>query len=209
MSCWAVVALKSSAEAKGRLSDVLTVEQRVWLAHLMFDNVISALHHARSIDNIAVITPETPEALTLEPGITLFKDPGGDLNDAFSHAAQLLTQRGVKELLVLPADLPLLSGVEIDELIRRGRQSGLAIAPDKQGLGTNAVFVTLPTAFRFHFGIRSFIKHQAEAAVHGIDAQLVALPGLAFDIDEPQDLDMLLAQGGERYTFLRKTLNQT
>ena len=209
MSCWAVVALKSSAEAKGRLSDVLTVEQRVRLARLMFDNVISALHHARSIDNIAVITPETPEALTLEPGITLLKDPGGDLNDAFSHAAQLLTQRGVKELLVLPADLPLLSGVEIDELIRRGRQSGLAIAPDKQGLGTNAVFVTLPTAFRFHFGIRSFFKHQAEAAAHGIDAQLVALPGLAFDIDEPQDLDMLLAQGGERYTFLRKTLNQT
>lgn len=201
MSCWAVVALKASGEAKGRLAETLSAEERARLARLMFDNVIDALRHAGSIGDIAVVTPET---LTIDPPLTLLKDPGGDLNDAFSHAAQLLAERGVKELLVLPADLPFLDGAEIDEMIRRGRQSGLAIAPDKQGLGTNAVFVRLPTPFRFHFGLHSFEKHLAEAAAHGMVAQRVDLSGLAFDVDEPHDLDLLLEQGGERYAFLRQ-----
>jgi 2-phospho-L-lactate guanylyltransferase len=200
MSCWAVVALKASGEAKGRLAETLSAEERALLARRMFDNVIDALRNANSISDIAVVTPES---LEFEHQVTLLKDPGGDLNDAFSHAAQLLTQRGVRELLVLPADLPFLGGAEIDEMVRRGRQSGLAIAPDKQGLGTNAIFVALPTSFRFHFGLHSFGKHLAEAAGHGMVAQRVDLPGLAFDVDEPQDLDLLLEQGGGRYAFLR------
>lgn len=208
MSCWAVVALKSPAEAKGRLADVLAIGQRTRLARCMFDNVIDALRRAESIDDIAVVTPGTTEDAMIPSGIVRIADPGGDLNDAFSHAARQLAARGADELLVLPADLPLLDGVEIDELVRRGRMSGLAIAPDKQGQGTNAVFVRLPTAFRFHFGLHSFSKHRAEALACGIDAQLVELPGLAFDVDEPQDLDALLAQGKECHAFLREALSK-
>lgn len=208
MSCWAVVALKSPAEAKGRLADVLTIDQRTRLAHCMFGNVIDALRHAQSIDDIAVVTPETTEASMLAPGIVRIADPGGGLNAAFSHAARQAAARGADELLVLLADLPMLDGAEIDELVRRGRMSGLAIAPDKQALGTNAVFVRLPTAFRFHFGVQSFPKHRAEAAACGLDAQCVELPGLALDIDEPQDLDALLAQGDARYAFLRTALSK-
>ncbi len=201
MSCWAVVALKASGEAKGRLAEILSAEQRASLARRMFENVIDALRHAETIDDIAVVTPET---LTIDPPLTLLMDPGGDLNDAFTYAALALAQRGVTELLVLPADLPLLGSAEIDEMVRRGRRSGLAIAPDKLGQGTNAVFVALPTPFRFHFGLESYERHLAEAEEHGLIAQRVALPGLAFDVDEPQDLGLLLEQAGEKYGFVRQ-----
>ncbi len=199
MSCWALVALKAATAAKGRLAETLSVDERSRLVELMLDNVLAALREARSIEGIAVVTSESLACA----GVTRIEDPGQGLNEALEHAARELIERGASELLVLHADLPLVSGVEIDELIACGRRSGLAIAPDKQGVGTNAVFVTLPTPFRFHFGVDSFSRHLAEAGKHGMAPQRIALPGLAFDVDEPGDLVRLLEEGGAEYGFLR------
>ncbi len=204
MSCWALVALKAPAAAKGRLSETLNASERSRLVALMFDHVLHALRAAQSIAGIAVVTAD---ALQVE-GVAVLADPGRGLNEALAHGAQELAARGVDELLVLHADLPLVTGVEIDQLVAAGREHGLAIAPDKLGQGTNALYVPLPVPFSFHFGADSCRLHLAEAARLTKPFAQIALPGLAFDVDEPQDLEHLLAADHDRYRFLNDALQR-
>lgn len=205
MSCWALVALKAPAAAKGRLAETLNAAERSQLVGLMFDKVLHALRAARSIAGIAVVTADPLQA----DGVTVIADPGHGLNEALAQGARELAARGVDELLVLHADLPLASGAEIDQVVAAGRASGLAIASDKLGQGTNALYVPLPVPFAFRFGPDSFHRHLAEAEALRRAVARVDAPGLAFDVDEPQDLERLLAADGERYGFLRAALKRT
>lgn len=204
MSCWALVALKAPAAAKGRLAETLNAAERSRLVALMFDKVLHALRAAQSIAGIAVVTADPLQA----EGVTVIVDPGRGLNEALAHGARELAARGVDELLVLHADLPLATGAEIDRVVAAGRERGLAIAPDKLGQGTNALYVPLPAPFPFRFGADSCRLHLAEAARLGKPVAQLALPGLAFDVDEPQDLERLLVAEAERYGFLRAALKR-
>ena len=58
-------------------------------------------------------------------------------------------------------------------------------------------------AFRLQFGAGSCARHQLEADAHRPVAQpWCARPGLAFDVDEPADLEALRARADPRYAFL-------
>ncbi len=204
MSCWAVVAVKLPAAGKGRLADVLSAEQRQQLVRRMFRHVVDALRAAHSIAGIAVVTPE-PQGIAALLGsssagacpLLLIADPNQGLNGAFAHAARQLVAHGASELLVLHADLPLLQGAEIDALVHAGRQAGFVIAPDKLGLGTNGLFLRLPTAFEFQFGLGSCALHGAEAERLGWSPIRLRLAGFEFDVDEPEDLLRLQQQSPE------------
>jgi len=93
--------------------------------------------------------------------------------------------------VILPADLPNITAGDIDALVRAGRSGGFAIAPDTAGTGTNALCLVSPQVFRFQFGLDSQRLHLREAERAGVRSQVVRLPGLAFDVDSPADLDRL------------------
>lgn len=207
MTCWALVALKQPAAAKGRLAETLDDATRNHLVERMFADVLAALRAARQIAGIAVVTSGT----LADAGLMRIDDPGLGLNAALAQGATELAARGVDELLILHADLPLASGAEIDRIIAAGRTQGLAIAPDKSGQGTNALYVPLPAPFAFRFGPDSFHRHLAEAAAIGQAVARVDAAGLGFDVDEPQDLEHLLAAAGAcyRYDFLHAALRRT
>jgi len=80
---------------------------------------------------------------------------------------------------------------EIDALVHAGRSGGFAIAPDAAGVGTNALCLVSAHPFRFQFGSGSQRLHLQEAEHAGLKAQVVRLPGLAFDVDSPADLNQL------------------
>ena len=199
MSCWALIALKTAASAKGRLSETLPAEQRIRLVHLMFEQVLDALRAARHIDGIAVVTTDPMNA----SDILCISDPGGGLNAALTQGAATLAERGVDEILLLHADLPLATPEEIDTLIQAGRTHGLALATDKLGQGTNALYAPLPLTLPLRFGIGSCQQHQNEATRQHRTIEKLTLPGLAFDIDEPQDLQRLSVISPQRYADIR------
>jgi 2-phospho-L-lactate guanylyltransferase len=204
MSCWALVALKTTAVAKGRLAETLSLEERSRLVGRMFEQVLAALREARQIDGIAVVTGE-PLAVV---DVWRIDDPGGGLNAALTHGAAELASRGATELLVLHADLPLVRAEDIDAVVTAGRKLGLALAPDKLGQGSNALFVPLPLSFPFRFGIGSFALHLAEATRLGLEVARVERPRLACDIDEPADLVSLLAAAETGYEFLEAAVRR-
>ena len=159
MSCWALVPIKARAECKGRLAGCLAPAERLGMVRKMADRVVAAAHGSRSIDHVAVVTPER-DCVPMD--VLVLDDPGGGLNPALEFARHELLARGADELVVLPADLPLVTAADIDLLVARGRQTGFAFATDTACTGTNALFLKPADAFRFRFGPDSRRHHLAE-----------------------------------------------
>jgi len=185
VSCWSITAVKSLSSCKTRLAACLSQQGRVDLVSSMLGHVLSVLTRAPGVDRVAVVSPE--RGLLPAPVIAL-DDPGGGLNEALTAAALEARRRGAERLVLVHADLPLLEPEEVTALIAASQASGLAIAPDRHGRGTNALCLTWPPAIRFEFGPESLAKHLAQAAARGLSPAVVRLPGLAFDLDEPDDL---------------------
>jgi 2-phospho-L-lactate guanylyltransferase len=109
-----------------------------------------------------------------------------------------LLDLAAREILILPADLPFVTSAEIDRLVRAGRRSGFAIAPDARDAGTNGLFLNLQSLFPFQFGEDSKRRHLAAAKRLGLRECVVRAPGLARDIDAPSDI---AAVNGDLWQF--------
>ncbi len=88
-------------------------------------------------------------------------------------------------IAVFHADLPRLGAEDVAALLAAGERGGCAIAPDRHGTGTNALAIGDGRAFSFAFGADSFARHRAQA---GERFEIVTRPGLALDVDTPDDL---------------------
>lgn len=186
--CWALVPVKSRAECKSRLAGRLDDAARLSLVRCMLDHVLEVLRSAPCVDRIAVVSPERD---AVPPDIPVLSEVGGGLNEALQDATRALVARGAGELVVLPADLPLVTASEVKALIREGRRSGLALATDTTGTGTNALYLRPTAGFRFQFGPGSRERHMTEAVRLGLRPGLVRAAGLEFDVDSIEDLTRL------------------
>lgn len=193
MTTWALIPLKAPSLAKQRLAGCLAPRERRLLVARMAARVIAALRGAHLIDAIAVTSPEP-----VGPGLVWIPDHAGDLNAALGAARDQLVAQGARELLVLHADLPWLTAAEVDAFVSAGRASGLALAPDRHGRGTNALFSAPPARIEFSFGAGSLARHQAAARALGIAPAQHQARGLAWDVDEATDLQHLPAALIER-----------
>ncbi len=192
-----VIPIRSLSHGKTRLAPVLDPAARSALTREMLDRVVRAALGTVSRAEVVVISPES-EALAevgrIDPSIRLLlQDPQRPgLNPALEQAADAMRKRGVSTVLVLPADLPLVSSADIDNVLRR--DAPVVIAPDRHRLGTNALMVRLDAfgePFVFQFGEGSFGKHHDEANRLGVDALTTTTPGTSFDLDTPEDLAQL------------------
>ena len=192
-----VIPIRSLSDGKTRLSPVLDPAARSALTREMLDRVVRAAIGTVSRAEVAVISPD-PDALAevgrVDPSIRLLlqdlRHPG--LNPALEQAADAVREMGVSTVLILPADLPLVSSADIDNLLRR--DAPVVIAPDRHRMGTNALMVRLDAfsePFIFQFGEGSFGKHHDEANRLGVDAMTTTTPGTSFDLDTPEDLAQL------------------
>jgi len=188
----ALIAVKARIRCKTRLSGSLAPLARVQLVRSMLGAVLSAASAARTVRQIVVVSPERD---TVPEEIPVLADTGRCLNSALTEAHRMLLKFGCREIVILPADLPYITSVEIDGLVRRGRSGGFAIAPDGDGTGTNALCLVSRHPFRFQFGPGSRRLHLAEARRLGLAPQVIRTPGLEFDVDSPSDLDRLGEQG--------------
>ena len=188
MSCWALVPVKTRAEGKRRLSAVLDEAARMSLVRAMLGHVLSALRRSPVVDAIAVTTPERD---TLPADILLLPDPGRGVNDALQAGLVELAARGATRVAVVAADLPLITPEDVAGLLAASAATGIALAADRHGTGTNAVALVMPSSFRPQFGTGSLARHVAESMRCGITPGVVRLPGLEFDVDDPEDLVLL------------------
>jgi 2-phospho-L-lactate/phosphoenolpyruvate guanylyltransferase len=187
----ALIAIKERARCKTRLADVLSPPERIDLVRSMLTAVLAAAGNAQTVHQVIVISPERD---TVPAEIPVLADTGESLNTALMQAHTMVREFGCHEIVVLPADLPLITSAEIDELVRAGHAGGFAMATDAAGIGTNALCLMSTQPFRFQFGPDSRRLHLQEAQRLGSSPQVVHLAGLEFDVDSSADLDLLDGQ---------------
>jgi 2-phospho-L-lactate guanylyltransferase len=98
-------------------------------------------------------------------------------------------------MLTLPGDIPLVTAGEIEQIIAVHRPApSFTIVPSHDEGGSNAILVSPPDAVPLRFGVDSFFPHLRAAEAQGIRPTVLRLPGIALDIDHPEDLAMFIRQ---------------
>src|SRR4029077_18302064 len=112
-------------------------------------------------------------------------------------ATRICVERGVESTLVIPADIPLIEAWELQEILKHAPAEGSVLVPAADGRGTNAAFRRPADLFPLRFGNDSFRPHHAAAQATGKPCIVLHLPGIALDVDNPEDLEQLTALPGQ------------
>jgi 2-phospho-L-lactate guanylyltransferase len=197
---WALVPLKRFGTAKGRLAPLLSGAERASLTRAMADDVLAALAAAPCVTRMAVVTAD-PAAVQLaeERDAEALPETASGLVGALVAAVATLREAGCRHLCILPGDVPRVHGADLERLWRIhgcGRHSGrVTLVPDARGRGTNALLLSPPGAIPLCYGPDSAPAHLAAALAAGLATTSLAVPGLALDVDTPEDLLALQAAG--------------
>lgn len=195
---WAVVVARCGPTAKSRLSPVLDERDRSTLALAMLRSVLTACAGAGLDGTIAVVDVPTARAVALAAGARPFADPAAGMNGAVRAGVAASISQGAAAVLVLPSDVPLVRPTDLRAVVdAAGSLPRVAVvAPDRQGVGTNALLVRPAHALRSAFGLDSARRHVRIARSAGMAVVHVTLPLLGFDVDTPADLAELRQRAG-------------
>jgi 2-phospho-L-lactate guanylyltransferase len=196
VKAWAVVPVKRFAAAKSRLADVLDGNERARLARAMFEHVLGVLTASEDVAGITVVTdsPEI-EAEATARGAMALSDPTGaaSLGALVDHALSEVAGHADGPALVLMGDLPDITALDIRQIVRELERVDVVVVRDARGDHTNALGLHLKTRWPTWFGHpNSFRRHSDGAARAGLSVSVPELPGIAFDIDTPEDYARLL-----------------
>jgi 2-phospho-L-lactate guanylyltransferase len=197
-----LIPVKNLSAAKQRLAAVLDQPARTELAQAMLHDVVATLAAWPRRPACALVTDD-PFAVDLarQHDLEIIPDPANPgETGAIEMATNICIARGIDSTLVIPADIPLIQAGELEEILNRAPKEGSVLAPAADGRGTNAVLRRPANLFPLRFGNDSFKPHLAAARATGKPCIVLQLPGIAVDVDNPEDLQRLLAHPGETRT---------
>ncbi|HWD72182.1 MAG TPA: 2-phospho-L-lactate guanylyltransferase [Actinomycetota bacterium] len=185
-----LIPVKRLSESKLRLAGVLGPPQRRRLALSMLADV---LHAAAGWPLRMVVTSDRDAAsMARSAGWSIVPDPGSGLNDAVAEGTTAGASAGATALLVLPFDVPLVTGRDLEALF--ATDADVVVARSDDG-GTSGLLRRPPAVIAARFGPDSARSHAGAAGVAGLRVRSLRLPGLSLDVDEPADLRRLAASG--------------
>jgi len=191
----AVIPAKALAGSKMRLAGVLDDGARRALVLAMLRDVLAACREGGRFAEVVVVAGDDEVARAAEDAhvLAVGEPAGASLNDAIAHGLRYARTLGAEEALVLPADIPQLTASDIDDLLdaASGEQAETVALVRARDGGTNALFLRPPGVIDPAFGPESADAHLAAARARGVAATAVPRPGLAFDVDTPDDLHAL------------------
>jgi len=188
-----LVPLKRMDRAKSRLAARLDPGERSRLMRALLERTLAEAARAPSLGRLVLVSSD-PEAAAVATahGIDWFDDRDLPWNEALAAAMREAVRSD--DVLVLSADLPLVTSGDLELFVASAPPRGLAIARARDR-GTNAVLMRPAGAIATCFGVQgrdgSAAGHARLAAEAGLPAVILDVPGLAADIDSPSDLDEL------------------
>lgn len=194
-----LVPIKNTSSAKQRLAAVLDQPSRTRLAQAMLHDVLSVLYDWKNRPGVGIVTSD-PYAteLATEYKFEAIPDPENPgETGAIEMATRVCMERGKDSTLVIPADIPLIQAWELEEILKHAPTEGTVLVPAGDGRGTNAIFRRPANLFPLRFGNDSFKPHHAAAQATGKPCIVLNLPGIAVDVDNPEDLQQLVSLPGQ------------
>jgi 2-phospho-L-lactate guanylyltransferase len=173
---WGVIPVKCFWRGKSRLAPALGPAERAKLSRELFEHVVAL--SLRAFEHTLVVTDCRDVARLAEErgALTLLHPTTPRLSHSVDAGLRVVK---APRALVLMADLP---DLRLDELrAMASLDHALVAAPDLRDDGTNALLVEAHTRTRFGQPA-SFEAHRA------LGASVFRAPGLARDIDTPEDL---------------------
>ena len=194
MAMWAIVPVKPLRRGKSRLAGVLTQDERADLNRRLLAHTVDTLRAIPEIEQVLVVSRD-PAALSLarDHGARTVQENGApQLNIALARATILAQNYITRGILIVPADLPLITPEDVRAMLARAKDPPVVVvAPDRHRKGTNALLVCPAGMIEYEFGPGSFQRHCELAKQAGARLEVCELPSLALDVDYPEDLDII------------------
>jgi 2-phospho-L-lactate/phosphoenolpyruvate guanylyltransferase len=197
-----LIPVKNLSAAKQRLAAVLDQPARTELAQTMLHDVVAAIAAWPSHPPCALVTSD-PFAIKLaqQYDFEIIPDPANPgETGAIEMATEICAARGLASTLVIPADIPLIQAIELEQILTQAPAEGSVLVPAADGRGTNAAFRRPANLFPLRFGNDSFKPHLAAAKATGKPCIVLQLQSIGLDVDNPADLHPLISRPGETHT---------
>ena len=200
---FAIIPVSRFLDAKTRLSPKLTPIERENLLKAMLKDVIKVLDGL--VDNILVISSDE-DVLNFvgELGVETLMEMGvTDLNGGLTQAI-LYCSEFCDNVLIIPSDVPLIKKSHVKDILNKGNEFDVVIAPAKGG-GTNALLCP-NSNFSMKFGDYSFFEHIDEAKAKNLTYSIYESFYLSLDVNTAEDLGEIMLHG--KGTKARKYLKE-
>lgn len=194
MSFWVIVPVKPLRRGKSRLATVLTQEERTNLNRSLLVHTLNTLSAIPEIDQILVISRDQAVlSLARDYGArTVHENGSSHLNVALTRATVVAKNYATRGVLIVPADLPLLTCEDVSAMIEHATDPPVVvIAPDRHRRGTNALLLCPTGIIEYDFGENSFQSHCEKAKSARAKLVICDLPSVALDMDYPEDLELV------------------
>lgn len=207
---WAVVPVKRFDQTKRRLMPLLAPDECGALARAMLADVLSALTRTHALAGIMVITGDTDAAaMARAAGALVMADvENAGTTAAVTQAARHLASAGRDGMLMVPADVPLITPADIEMIVVAHHAApSVTLVPASADGGTNALACSPPGAVACCFGNDSFRLHREAARACGIEPQILRSEHVGHDIDRPDDLAAFLLRPSPTHSYAYLTAN--
>jgi len=199
--------VKDFRESKQRLVPALDANSRAKLAQAMLRDVLSVLARARAPQRVVVFTAADEVMQMARPfGFNIAFEKSVDGHSAAVNQMVEELSATSSRILSIAADLPRLVPSEIDFAFNVASEP-ITFIPSRDWTGTNGVLFIPPARIAMEYGEGSFRRHLSKATAAGIRSDVMDLPGIAFDIDTPEDLRAFLAdprKDSETWRYLQQ-----
>jgi 2-phospho-L-lactate/phosphoenolpyruvate guanylyltransferase len=196
MKACVLLPIKTLSQCKQRLAGFLSPSVRETLAVAMTRDVLNALTQARRVAEIAVITRDPSVIEVVKPyGVRVIVD---HIDDGHNRAAAIgirhLVSIGATNAMMVPIDVPLVTGNEIDAVVaaHSSQTPAFTIVPSHDGFGTNCTLSSPPGIVEPLFGSGSLRLYCEAARRIDADLRVINSPGLGLDIDTLDDVETFL-----------------
>ncbi len=197
--------VKDFRNAKQRLASALDADTRVNLARAMLSDVLEALSHATVPDCVVIFTASPAAAeLARSFGFDVIVESSVNGHSAAVNLMVSELSSNASQILSIAGDLPKLRPEEIDFVMNTAAEP-ITVFPSHDGTGTNGILFIPPARIAMEYGENSFRRHMSKASAAGHRAEVMRVPGIAFDIDTPDDLQAFLddpRKDGQTWRYL-------
>src|SRR5512140_3862352 len=121
MTLWAIVPVKPLRQGKSRLAEVLTPDERTDLNRRLLAHTLDTLTAISEIEHVLVVSRDQAAlALARDYGARTVQESGApQLNVALTRATLVARNYATQGVLIVPADLPLLSPEDVRLMLAR------------------------------------------------------------------------------------------
>jgi len=208
VTIFVIIPVKKLDNAKSRLSSLLTDDERKQFCLKMLEDVLRTVNSTKRAHETVVVSKDSMVSQVAKNFEMIYlRERKTGLNKTVSEAVDWCVERRATSVLVLPADIPLVTPMDLNRIFTLGEKASMVISPSRNEKGTNALLLTPPHVSPTFYGPRSFQRHIKEASKLKISLRRYRSPRIALDIDTVEDLTYFISLR-EKETSAYKVLEQ-